>query len=252
MAIEGGSVDRPPVAIWGHDFLREGSAQDLAAQTIELQKTYGYDFIKINPRWTLFAEPWGNRYEPPVEQKFPKLMHRVLTDSTGFSTIPVVSADHPVLLEDVAAVSTIVEAIGEEVDCIATLFSPLACLGLLAGGVGQPLLKYMSENKSGAHDALAHITQTLTGHAQALVDAGAAGIFFAPLPWTSLDQCPASVYEEFGRPYDFKVLEAVVDAPLNMLHVCGNHIGMERFYDYPVPILNWDNFGEGNPTLAAC
>lgn len=35
-----------------------------------------------------------------------------------------------------------------------------------------------------------------------------------------------------------------------MFHVCGNHINLPRFLDYPVQIFNWDNFGAGNPSLA--
>ena len=75
-------------------------------------------------------------------------------------------------------------------------------------------------------------------------------MFFAPLPWTSLQVCPAEIYARFGEPFDREVLAAVAEAPFNMLHVCGNEIAIERFYDYPVAALNWDNFGEGNPSLS--
>ena len=248
--LAGRAVDRPPVSVWGHDFLREWSANDLAAQTIEKQRAYDYDFVKINPRWTMFAEPWGNRYEPPTEQKHPRLLERIVSEPAVLSGVPEVSADHPALAEHLDAVTQVVVELGDEVDCLATLFSPLAVLGLLAGGVGKPLLAFAGENPEGAHATLEKITSSLSAHARALVDAGAAGLFFAPLQWTSLDVCPAGFYAEFGEPYDRKVLGAVADATFNMLHVCGNNIGMSRFYDYPVSVLNWDNFGEGNPSLA--
>lgn len=241
---------RLPVSVWGHDFLREGSAVELAAQTIENQRRYGYDFVKINPRWTLFAEPWGNRYEAPTEQRFPRLLERRVGSAADLTDVAEAAINPAALTEHVDSVRMIVAELGHEVDCIATLFSPLATLGLLAGGVGQPLLSYLQEDPPAAHAALACITEVLTEHAQQLIAAGAAGIFFAPLPWTSLDVCPAEVYAEFGEPYDLIVLEPVTAAPLNMLHVCGNNIGMPRFYNYPVTVLNWDNFGPGNPTLA--
>ena len=38
-------------------------------------------------------------------------------------------------------------------------------------------------------------------------------------------------------------------ARFNVLHVCGSNIGLSRFYDYPVHVLNWDNFDERNPDL---
>ena len=249
--LTGNEPDRLPVSVWGHDFLREGSAGDLAQQTIERYHAHDYDFIKINPRWTLFAEPWGNRYIPPTEQKFPRLDHRILEKAADLNDIPVIKASHPAFQEHIEAIGIITDTIGEDVDCLATLFSPLACLGLLAGGVGQPLISFMKEEPAAAHAALEHMTETLTEHALDLLTAGASGIFYAPLQWTSLDVCPEDIYSEYGRRYDSKLLATVASARFNMLHVCGNNIGIARFYDYPVQVLNWDNFGEGNPDLAA-
>ncbi len=248
--LAGEPVDRVPVSVWGHDFLREWSADDLAAQTVEKQRAYDYDFVKINPRWTLFAEPWGNRYQRPTEQKHPRLLERLITESADLAKVPVISSDQPIFLEHLDAVSQVVGELGEEVDCLATLFSPLAALGLLAGGVGRPLTVFAEDDPVAAHAALVGITATLSAHARALIDAGVAGLFFAPLQWTSLDVCPAEFYAEFGEPYDRQLLQSVSDATFNMLHVCGNNIGMDRFYDYPVSVLNWDNFGAGNPSLA--
>ena len=120
--------------------------------------------------------------------------------------------------------------IGDEVDCIATLFSPLAALGLMAGCLGEPLVSFVNEKPDAAKRALEHITETLTRHAQELLSAGASGIFFAPLQWTSLDVCPAPFYAEYGRPYDLQLLAAVADAHFNMLHVCGNNIDTDELY----------------------
>ena len=57
-------VDRPPAAMWGHDYLREWSPADLVAATVEEYRARDSDFIKLNPRWTFFAEAWGNTYTP--------------------------------------------------------------------------------------------------------------------------------------------------------------------------------------------
>ena len=248
--LAGEPVDRLPVSVWSHDFLREWSAEDLAAQTIEKYRTYDYDFMKINPRWTMYGEPWGNRYEMPTEQRFPRVLQLTVNGADDFSRVPVVDAGHPVFREHETAVAAIVDAIGDEVDCIATVFSPLAALGLLAGGVGKPLLQYLPDAAEDMHACLAHMTDTLAGHAQALLNAGAAGIFYAPLQWTSLDTCPADVYAEFGEPYDKKFLAAVSGARFNMMHVCGNNTDLSRYFGYAVNVLNWDNFGTGNPGLA--
>ena len=250
-AVLAGQVpDRLPVSTWGHDFLREWSAQELAAHTIERQRKYNYDFVKLNPRWTMFAEPWGNKYAQPTEQKFPKLVHKIVHGPEDLAVIPEVSAGHPVFAEHVAALELVLDEIGDEVDVVATVFSPLAVLGLLCGGVGQPLTAYCQEHSEAVHAALEHITGTLADHASDLIAAGASGLFYAALQWTSLEVCDDDFFDEFGRPYDLRLLEAVTDAPLNMFHVCGNHTELERFIDYPTQVINWDNFGPGNLTLA--
>jgi uroporphyrinogen decarboxylase len=100
------------------------------------------------------------------------------------------------------------------------------------------------------HKVLAHITETLRSHVDELVDAGASGLFYAALQWTSLDVCDDAFYSEFGRPYDLKVLSAADNALFNIFHVCGNNIGLDRFLDYPNAVFNWNNFGPGNDSLA--
>ncbi len=247
--LRGAPVDRVPVATWGHNFLREWSAAELAAHTIERHREYNYDFVKLNPRWTLFAEPWGNVYQPPVEQRFPRLTHKVVSALSDLPELTHVSPTHPAFAEHIEALQLVVDAIGDDVDVIATLFSPLSVLGLLAGGVGEPVVTYAREQPELVHKTLQHITETLSGHAQQLVGNGASGLFYAALQWTSLDICDAAFYQEFGRPYDLQVLQSVQTAPLNMFHVCGNNIALPRFFDYPVAVLNWDNFGPGNMSL---
>jgi uroporphyrinogen decarboxylase len=247
--LSGKLVDRIPVATWGHDFLREWSAEELAAHTIERHHKFDYDFIKLNPRWTMFAEPWGNTYQPPATQKFPRLTHKIVNCAADISAVPVVSPDHPVLQEHVSALRQVVVEIGDDVDIIATVFSPLSVLGLLCGGVGEPLTTYAEQSPGAVHRALDHITETLEGHACDLINGGASGVFYAALQWTSLDICDNAFYESFGRPYDLRVLKAAGTAPLNIFHVCGNNIALDRYLDYPTPILNWDNFGPGNPSL---
>ncbi len=248
--LAGEQPDQLPVSTWGHDFLREWSAEDLAAHTIERQQTCDYDFVKLNPRWTMFAEPWGNRYAPPTEQKFPRLTHKIVSNAEDLRDIPQVPADHPVFMEHVGALRLVLEELDNDVDVIATIFSPLAITGLLCGGVGEPLISFAHQQRDALHEALDHISDTLTDHVRDLLKVGASGIFFAPLQWTSLDVCDDAFFNEFGRPYDLKVLNAASDAPFNMMHVCGNNIGLQRFFDYPAQVFNWDNFGPGNLSLA--
>src|SRR3989304_5962106 len=49
-ALQGREVERPPFSFWGHDFLREWSAEGLAAAMVESVCAYDYDYLKVNPR----------------------------------------------------------------------------------------------------------------------------------------------------------------------------------------------------------
>jgi uroporphyrinogen decarboxylase len=248
-AIAKEDVDRPPVTLWRHNFLREWSAGDLADETIGLYRRFDWDLIKLNPRWSYLPEAWGNTYEPPTEQRFQAEVSRVVREARDLDAIEPADRNHPALREQLDALHRVVNEVGDEVDVIHTVFSPLAVVGLIAGGIGPPLVSYAEENPSGLERALGAVCATISAHIQDALDRGAAGFFFAPLQWTSLDICNASLYERFGRPYDLQVLETAREAKFNALHVCGNEIGMERFLDYPVDLLSWDDSGKGNPSL---
>jgi uroporphyrinogen decarboxylase len=245
----GEKTDRMPVSSWGHDFLREWSAEELAQHTVERQRKFDYDLVKLNPRWTMFAEPWGNQYCRPTTQEFPKNTHKMIHSAEDLSRIERVGVDHPVFQEYERALELVLNDIGDDVDVVATIFSPLGVAGLLCGGVGEPLLSFAKSNPQDLEQLLSHITDTLQALTERVLKLGASGIFYAPLQWTSLNVCDEPFYEQFGRPYDLQVLKAAEGAELNMMHMCGNNIGVERFLDYPVQVLNWDNFGKGNPTL---
>jgi len=67
--------------------------------------------------------------------------------------------------------------------------------------------------------------------------------------WGTYDNATAEQYQEFGRPYDLRVLEAVQGAEMNVLHVCRPHNMFDLLADYPVHAINWAAGEPGNPTL---
>ena len=243
------AVDRPPVSLWRHNFLREWSAEELADETQSLYERFDWDLIKLNCRWSYLPEAWGNRYERPTEQRFQKLVQGVLRDAGDLDRLAPADPRHPSLVEQLDAIEAVVGALGDEVDVIHTVFSPLAVVGLLAGGSHETLLAWSRERPEGLDLALEAVRETILAHASDALARGASGIFFAPLPWTSLDLCPAEAYARFGRPHDLWVLERLEHAPIRALHLCGNHIDAERFVDYPINLFSWDDRGEGNPTM---
>jgi uroporphyrinogen decarboxylase len=246
-ALAGQPVDRVPYALWGHDYLREWSPEDLVAATMDAYRAGDWDFIKLNPRWTYFPEAWGNTYERPTEQRTPRLTSSIVQSAADLARITPLDPRASVFGEHLRALRMVIEAAGD-VDVVHTVFSPLAVAGQICGPETR-FKEIATDDPAAAHAALEAVTETLAGYAKAAIDAGASGIFFAPLTWASHDTCDDAFYAEFGRPYDLRVLAAVEGAPVNILHVCRNHNMLLSLLDYPVAAFNWADRGEGNPSL---
>lgn len=241
-------VDHVPAALWRHDFLREWSPEELVATTLEAYRADDWDFIKFNPRATYFSEAWGNTYERPTEQRQPRLIAATIDDAASLASIAPLDPRQGVLGEHLRALSMLADEVGGEVDVVQTVFSPLAVVAMLCGSDAK-FREFAESDADAAHAALGAAATTLAAYARACIDAGAAGIFFAPLFWASRDTCDEGFYAQFGRRYDLTVLHAVSDAPFNILHVCRNHNMLNDLLDYPVAAFNWADRGEGNPSL---
>ena len=79
---------------------------------------------------------------------------------------------------------------------------------------------------------------------------GAAGIFFATTDFGNDTRIDPATMEEFGRPYDLRVLAEAAGSPLNTIHVCGPGAYLEAFLDYPVAIVSWAAHERGNRSIA--
>jgi uroporphyrinogen decarboxylase len=248
-ALAGQMVDRAPAALWGHDFLREWSATELAAATLESYRAYGWDLIKLNPRATYYYEAWGSVYHPTGHSQ-PRLQSHTVNSAEDLANLPEIDATSGVFGEQLDALRRVVSEVGGEVDVIQTVFNPLTVAsGLLA--MHPPAFHELTQHRPAlVHKGLATIARVLGRYAAACRDAGASGVFFATVDWGTRDAADEPFYREYGRPYDLQVLAAVHEAPVNVLHVCRDHNLLELLLDYPIAAFNWDDHGAGNASLA--
>ena len=248
-AIRGEAVDRPPAGFWGHDFLREWSAEGLAEAMVESVRTYGYDFLKVNPRATYYSEAWGCRYRASDKgSSSPEAIAWVLSEPGDLEKLrPVDGAGGP-FAEQLVAFRTIRRELGD-LPLVQTVFSPLSVAGRLTND-RTLVRRWISEAPDSLHAALAAITETLAAYSRACLDAGADGIFFATTEWATHDVLTVEQYRTFGREYDLRVLDAVAGAPMNVLHVCRPNNMLTELLDYPVAVFNWAQHAPGNLSLA--
>lgn len=249
-ALTGQAVDRVPVSFWGHDYLREWSAEGLAQATLEFYRKYDWDYIKVNPRATYYLEDWGCRFSPSGDPlRGPEMLEYAIKSPEDFRRLPALVPATGAFGEQLEALRIIGHELEGEASYVQTVFSPLTVACRLAGGDVPRFRQWLREAATDVHIGLAVITETLATYARLCVEAGASGIFFATVDWGTRASATEDEYREFGRPYDLRVLAAVRQAPFNILHVCRQDNMLDLLLDYPVQAINWAATLPGNPSL---
>ncbi|MEF3274812.1 MAG: hypothetical protein K6356_10545 [Chloroflexus sp.] len=261
-ALTGQQVDRVPVSAWRHFIPAERSSVTLAEATLADFHTFDWDWIKLNPRATYYAEAWGNRYDfDRYDGVLPRLVARPVRGVDDLGRITPVEPTVGVFDEQLDAIRRVRRAIGDT-HLLQTIFSPLSVLAFLTAPLGDQtvslgpdadmghLRTLIHTDPAAVHAALDAITTTLAGYAAACLEAGASGIFFAIVRLARANVLSEAEYATFGRPYDLRVLAAAHGATFNLLHICGPRVYFDLALEYPVHALNWAAVGQHNPDLA--
>lgn len=248
-ALGGAPVDRPPISFWRHFFEKETSAEGLSEAMLGFQHQYEWDFMKVNPRACYHAEPWGCRFQFSGQAHIePKLLEPAIKTADDWRKIKPLPPTAAALGEQLEALRLIKKGLRGEVPFVETVFTPLSVAGRLTGS-DDVMLEHLRQYPERVHEALEAITTTFVNFAQACLDVGADGLFFATTGWATYDRLTDAAYEEFGRPYDVRVLRAVAGAPLNILHVCRSRNMLWKLLDYPAQAVNWATADPTNPRL---
>jgi uroporphyrinogen decarboxylase len=248
-ALQGKPVDRPPISFWRHFFDKETSAAGLAEAMLDFQRTYDWDFMKVNPRACYHAEPWGCRFQFSGQPHIgPKLTEAAINTPDDWRQIRPVSPTTDAFGEQLEALRLIKEGLGGEVPFVETIFTPLSVAGRLVGS-DEVMREHLGQYPERVHEALDAITVTFEGFARACLEVGVDGLFYATTGWATYDQLTDAEYEEFGRPYDVRVLKAAAGAPFNILHVCRSHNMLWKLMDYPAHAVNWATADATNPQI---
>lgn len=222
-ALKGEPVDRPPFGFWYHFGLQHLPGRKHAEAEIDFYRAYDLDFLKVM-----------SDYPYPL----PRGLEAIDTEADWRRVEPVPSTDS-CWNEQLSALSLINDAIGKESLYIETIFSPWTTARRLARSAA--LSKAREQYPETLLAAMEAIATSLADYSKEIVSRGAAGIFLS-LGAASEDVMTAQEYETWGRPYDLKVLEAVRDAPFNVLHIHGKKIHFDSVLDYPVSAINWSHF----------
>jgi uroporphyrinogen decarboxylase len=249
-ALRNQGVDRPPVSLWRHFYECERTAEDLAGAMLAYHKKYDWDWMKVNPRASYHVEGWGVKvnYGPGGPNDKPSVVEVPVRSASDWGKLRPLSTTEGVLDEQLEALERINEALAGEAYFVQTIFNPVSVAADLTES-DQAFLDLMKSEPQALKDALEVITETFVTYARECIKAGACGIFFATTEWASRDHLTEEQWDEWGRPYDLRVLNAVQDAPFNVLHVCKDNNLLFCLADYPVHAINWAVGSPGNPGL---
>jgi uroporphyrinogen-III decarboxylase len=147
--------------------------------------------------------------------------------------------------EQLRALQLIKSGLGGRAYYIETIFNPWNVAEKLSSK--EEVQRMKSEQPGRLLEALQAIAESEAAHAKKAVSGGAAGIFLAIANADPAVLTPEE-YGKFSEPFDRLVLQAVSPAPLNVLHLHGDSVYLDRFVKgWPAAAINYSAHGTGVP-----
>lgn len=238
-AIRGEEVDRIPYAFWTHLPGIDLDPQLLAEETWNFARKYDVDFIKMMNNGMYAIEDYGCEidYSDIKNGGVAKITSTPVEKYDDWGKIGEVPLEKGALAREIRSLENLLaKTRGSNIPVIFTAFSPLTTAQKLCGG------KLVEQVRHGqtklVHQALEGIAATTSNLVRKVLETGADGIFFAT-QLSSYDIMTEEEYEEFGKPYDMKVLSAAKEGWFNVLHMHGLNVMFDMLKEYPVQVLNW-------------
>lgn len=236
--IAGGQTDRPPVALWRHWPGDDQRAADLARSTVEFQKTYDWDFVKVTPASSYCLVDYGAQDEWKGSMEGTRVYTRRPIDrSLDWTTLRALDPTRGSLGRQAECLQLVTDALGEEVPVIQTIFSPLAQAKNLAGQ--DTLIRQMRTYPDRVHTGLNILTESTLRFIEHLKRLPIAGIFYA-IQHASYAILPEDEYRTFGLPYDRKILDTLPSKWwFNIVHLHGDLPMFKFASDFKAQGINW-------------
>lgn len=231
------AVDRVPVSVWMHYPAVDQDAFTLAETQVDFQRSYDLDFIKLMPFGLYSAQDWGCQVKFFCDATRSPVVHKyAIADVTEWNAVDVLPPHFGNWGQATLLAKAVGNMVGDKVPFVQTVFSPLTTACKLAG---PRVYNDLRENGAIVHRALEAITETTLGFIRENMKTGIAGIFYATQS-ACFDFLTREEYREFGRRYDFLLLEeASKQGWFNILHIHGQNLMFREMADYPVHALNW-------------
>lgn len=260
---EGKRPDRAPAALWYHVPAVDRDADVFAHEIIRIAEEYDWDLVKVQENSQYITEAYGAEIEfythPDLNARKNKRLLKVLRHPvTGIEDLrnleEVSITEAPSLLREVRAIGLIARHFKGVKPVLPTLFSPYTWLVYMTEGGHEALREFAADDASALHHALQAVDRVNRALADAFIDAGADGFFYAT-SYTSPHIVTFREYEEFHKNYDLPFLADLQGRTwFNMLHIHGNtDLYIEELSKYPAESFNWErvSLGAAEPQLTS-
>lgn len=211
--LQGQTPDRTPYTFWYHFLDENKSGDEHAKTTLDFHHKFQTDLVKVMSDYP-YPKPKGEWFALKIEtDPFP---------------------------QQIRALQAIRAGLGGRAHFVETLFNPSNVAEKLSSK--DEVAKMKAEKPQRLLDALEMIAKSQANHARKALAAGASGIFL------SIANSADADYSKYSEPFDRMILEAVNSAPLNVLHIHGDHIDLPRFYEnWPAAAINYSTHGSKIP-----
>jgi uroporphyrinogen decarboxylase len=215
-ATRGEDLDRPPFSVWHHFRLHKFPGERHAQATLDFHRKFRTDLVKVMSDFP-----------------YPK-------PANGWAGMKVEENPFP---EQIRALEIIRDALGSSAYFVETIFIPYNQAQKISSK--EEVARLRRDEPQLLLDALEVIAQSEANHARRAIATGAAGIFLAIDTADEAVLSPAE-YAKFSEPFDRIVIDAVRSAPLNVLHLHGEKVYLDRFSEgWPAAIINYSPHATG-------
>ncbi len=240
-------LDRPPVALWRHFPVDDQDPKLLAEATLNYQRTYDFDLVKVTPASSFCLKDWGvqDQWQGHTEGTR-QYTHHVIREPRDWEALPILDPTVAHLAGQLDCLRFIRAELGPDTPLLQTIFSPLAQAKNLVGG--DALIAHLRLYPESVMKGLATIAETTRRFVEACLDTGINGIFYA-IQHAQADLLSLEEYQTFGVPHDQKSLEPAQGLWCNLLHLHGHNVYFSLLSSFSFPIVNWHD-RETYPSLS--
>jgi uroporphyrinogen decarboxylase len=246
-ALDRRPVDRPPISFWRHVPELDHDPRRLADAMLAFHRRLDLDFIKLMSSGVYCVEDWGCRVAyTGLPSGAKQCTEHAVKTTADWARIRPLDPGAGALGRELEALRLTLQGRDDGAPVIHTVFSPLTIARKLAGDRLREDLQSAPDTVTAALEA---ITVTTAHYAQAALDVGADGIFFATQA-ASPETFSLAEAQRFDAPYAQRILESVHPrSAFTLLHIHGRDIYFDQLGALPAHAVNWHD-RLTNPTLA--